>query len=88
MICRATVRYLLDYSQLLVLIWLMIFGIILKLGPGLIRVFSVLSDILERLSGATNKYIVNFINLMVLLVILNRIPKILRDTKVAFYTRM
>ena len=88
MICRATVRYLLDYSQLLVLIWLMIFGIILKLGPGLIRVFSVLSDILERLLGATNKYIVNFINLMVLLVILNRIPKILRDTKVAFYTRM
>ena len=88
MICRATVRYLLDYSQLLVLIWLMIFGIILKLGPGLIRVFSVLSDILERLLGATNKYIVNFINLMVLLVMLNRIPKILRDTKVAFYTRM
>ena len=45
---------------------------------------SVLSDILERLWDVANKYIVNFINLMVLLVMLNRIPKILRDTKVAF----
>ena len=45
---------------------------------------SVLSDILERLWDVANKYRVNFINLMVLLVMLNRIPKILRDTKVAF----
>lgn len=69
----------------LVLIWLMIFWIVLKLGSGpLSLLFSALSDILERLLDAANKYIVNFINLMVLSTMLNRIPEILRDTKVAF----
>ena len=50
----------------------------------LILAFFSLSDILERLLDAVIKYIVNFINLMVLSTMLNRIPEILRDTKVAF----
>ena len=45
---------------------------------------SVLSNILERLLDEGNKYIVNFINLVVLAAMLNRLPIILRDTKVAF----
>ena len=52
--------------------------------PGPYPSLFCLSDILERLLDVTNKYIINLINLMVLLVMLNRIPEILRDTKVAF----
>ena len=56
-----------------------------KIGIGpLSMLTSVLSNILERLLDEGNKYIVNFINLVVLASMLNRLPIILRDTKVAF----
>ena len=57
-----------------VLIWLLIIGIVLKIGIGpLSMLTSVLSNILERLLDEGNKYIVNFINLVVLAAMIFRV---------------
>ena len=54
-----------------VLMWLLI---VLKIGIGpLSMLTSVLSNILERLSDEGNKYIVNFINLVVLAAMIFRV---------------
>ena len=54
-----------------VLMWLLI---VLKIGIGpLSMLTSVLSNILERLLDEGNKYIVNFINLVVLAAMISRV---------------
>ena len=59
-------------------------GILLRIGIGPVTMLvSFLSNVLERILNKINKYFVNFINLVVLSVLLNRIPKLLNEIKIS-----
>ena len=59
-------------------------GILLRIGIGPVTILaSFLSNVVERIFSKINSYFVNFINLLVLSTLLNRIPKLLRETKIS-----
>ena len=59
-------------------------GILLRIGIGPVTMLaSFLSNVLERILNKINKYFVNFINLVVLSTLLNRIPKLLNEIKIS-----
>ena len=59
-------------------------GILLRIGIGPVTMLaSFLSNVAERILSKINGYFVNFVNLLVLSTLLNRIPKLLRETKIS-----
>ena len=59
-------------------------GILLRIGIGPVTMLvSFLSNVAERILSKINRYFVNFINLLVLSTLLNRLPKLLRETKIS-----